>query len=79
MAINKVVIEGIKNIEYGKAFFAVLKNSNLSALEKKAAVLAKKRKAMKVPLISEQDLEIEHELKDIQGRTIMAKFVDAND
>ena len=53
--------------------------SNLSALEKKAAVLAKKRKAMKVPLISEQDLEIEHELKDIEGRTIMAKFVDAND
>ena len=53
--------------------------SNLSALEKKAAALAKKRKAMKVPLVSEQDLEIEHELKDIEGRTIMAKFVDAND
>ena len=34
---------------------------------------------MKVPTVTEQDLEIEHELKDIDGRTIMAKFVDAND
>ena len=32
---------------------------------------------MKVPTVTEQDLEIEHELKDIDGRTIMAKFVDA--
>ena len=53
--------------------------SNLSALQKSAAAMAKKRKAMKVPTVTEQDLEIEHELKDIEGRTIMAKFVDAND
>ena len=33
MTINKVVIEGIKNIEYGKAFFALLNNANLSALD----------------------------------------------
>ena len=53
--------------------------SILSALQKSAAAMAKKRKAMKVPTVTEQDLEIEHELKDIDGRTIMAKFVDAND
>ena len=33
MAINKVVIEGIKKIEYGNAFFALLNNDNLSALD----------------------------------------------
>ena len=53
--------------------------SNLSAVQKAAVALAKKRKAMKVPTVTEQDLEVEHELKDMEGRTIIAKFVDAND
>ena len=53
--------------------------SNLSAVQKAAVALAKKRKAMKVPTVTDQDLEVEHELKDMEGRTIIAKFVDAND
>ena len=52
--------------------------SNLSALQKKAAAMAKK-KSYESATVTEQDLELEHELKDIEGRTIMAKFVDAND
>ena len=53
--------------------------SNLSDIQKSAVAMAKKRKSMKVPAVTEQDLELEHELKDLEGRTITAKFVDADD
>ena len=53
--------------------------SNLSDIQKSAVAMAKKRKSIKVPAVTEQDLELEHELKDLEGRTITAKFVDADD
>jgi hypothetical protein len=47
--------------------------------QKAAFAIAKKRKAMKVPNITEQDLELYHEFKDIEGRSITAKYVGADD
>ena len=34
---------------------------------------------MKVPVVSEEDLESEHEFKNTQGQAMMAKFVEADD
>ena len=47
--------------------------------QKAGAVLAKKRKTMKVPAVTDADLEIEHEFKDVDGRTVKAQFIDADD
>jgi hypothetical protein len=34
---------------------------------------------MKVPAVTDADLEIEHEFKDVEGRTVKAQFIDADD
>jgi hypothetical protein len=47
--------------------------------QKAGAALAKKRKTMKVPAVTDADLEIEHEFKDVEGRTVKAQFIDADD
>ena len=47
--------------------------------QKAGATLAKKRKTMKVPAVTDTDLEIEHEFKDVEGRTVKAQFIDADD
>ena len=47
--------------------------------QKAGASLAKKRKTMKVPAVTDADLEIEHEFKDVEGRTVKAQFIDADD
>jgi hypothetical protein len=47
--------------------------------QKAGATLAKKRKTMKVPAVTDADLEIEHEFKDVEGRTVKAQFIDADD
>ena len=47
--------------------------------QKAGAALAKKRKTMKVPAVTDSDLEIEHEFKDVDGRTVKAQFIDADD
>ena len=47
--------------------------------QKAGATLAKKRKTMKVPAVTDADLEIEHEFKDVNGRTVKAQFKDADD
>ena len=47
--------------------------------QKAGAALAKKRKTMKVPAVTDADLEIEHEFKDVDGRTVKAQFIDADD
>jgi hypothetical protein len=47
--------------------------------QKAGATLAKKRKTMKVPAVTVADLEIEHEFKDVEGRTVKAQFIDADD
>ena len=47
--------------------------------QKAGATLAKKRKTMKVPAVTDADLEIEHEFKDVNGRTVKAQFIDADD
>ena len=47
--------------------------------QKAGAALAKKRKTMKVPAVTDADLEIEHEFKDVNGRTVKAQFIDADD
>ena len=47
--------------------------------QKAGATLAKKRKTMKVPVVTDADLEIEHEFKDVNGRTVKAQFIDADD
>ena len=47
--------------------------------QKAGAVLAKKRKTMKVPAVTDADLEIEHEFKDVDGRTVKGQFIDADD
>ena len=46
---------------------------------KELASLAKQRKKMKVPVVSEEDLESEHEFKNTQGQAMMAQFVEADD
>ena len=48
-------------------------------VQKAGATLAKKRKTMKVPAVTDADLEIEHEFKDVNGRTVKAQFIDADD
>ena len=48
-------------------------------VQKAGATLAKKRKTMKVPAVTDTDLEIEHEFKDVEGRTVKAQFIDADD
>jgi hypothetical protein len=48
-------------------------------VQKAGATLAKKRKTMKVPAVTDADLEIEHEFKDVEGRTVKAQFIDADD
>ena len=50
-----------------------------SAEAKKLAALAKKRKAMKVPAVTEADLAIEHEFTNSGGQVVKAQFVDADD
>jgi hypothetical protein len=50
-----------------------------SAEAKKLAALAKKRKAMKVPSVTEADLEIEHEFTNTSGKVVKAQFVEADD
>ena len=50
-----------------------------SAEQKKLAALAKKRKAMKVPAVTEADLEIEHDFINSSGQGVKAKFVEADD
>ena len=47
--------------------------------QRAGAILAKKRKTMKVPVVTDADLEIEHEFKDVDGRTVKAQFIDADD
>ena len=47
--------------------------------QKAGAALAKKRKTMKVLAVTDADLEIEHEFKDVNGRTVKAQFIDADD
>ena len=47
--------------------------------QKAGATLAKKRKTMKVPAVTDADLEIEHEFKDVEGRTVKAQFISADD
>ena len=52
----------------------------LSAQAQKAtAVLIKKRKSLKVPKVTDSDLEIEHEFKNVKGQVIMAQFSDADE
>ena len=43
------------------------------------AALAKKRKAMKVPSVTEADLEIEHDFTNTSGKVVKAQFVEADD
>ncbi|MFL2938020.1 MAG: hypothetical protein ACJZ7A_02855 [Opitutales bacterium] len=50
-----------------------------SGLTKELATLAKQRKKMKVPAVTEEDLETEHEFKNTQGQTMLAQFVEADD
>ena len=50
-----------------------------SAEQKKLAALAKKRKAMKVPSVTEADLEIEHDFTNTNGQVVKAQFVEADD
>ena len=50
-----------------------------SAEQKELAALAKKRKAMKVPSVTEADLEIEHDFMNSSGQAVKAQFVDADD
>ena len=50
-----------------------------TAEQKGLAALAKKRKAMKVPAVTEADLEIEHEFTNTSGQVVKAQFVDADD
>ena len=50
-----------------------------SAEAKKLAALAKKRKAMKVPAVTEADLDIEHEFTNSGGQVVKAQFVEADD
>ena len=50
-----------------------------SAEQKKLAALAKKRKAMKVPSVTEADLEIEHDFTNTSGKVVKAQFVEADD
>lgn len=50
-----------------------------SAEAKKLAALAKKRKAMKVPAVTEADLYIEHEFTNSGGQLLKAQFVEADD
>ena len=50
-----------------------------TAEQKGLAALAKKRKAMKVPAVTEADLEIEHDFTNTSGQVVKAQFVDADD
>ena len=50
-----------------------------TAEQKGLATLAKKRKAMKVPAVTEADLEIEHDFTNTSGQVVKAQFVDADD
>jgi hypothetical protein len=50
-----------------------------SAEQKELAALAKKRKAMKVPSVTEADLEIEHDFTNTNGQVVKAQFVEADD
>ena len=50
-----------------------------SAEAKKLAALAKKRKAMKIPAVTEADLYIEHEFTNSGGQVLKAQFVEADD
>lgn len=50
-----------------------------SAEAKKLAALAKKRKAMKIPAVTEADLYIEHEFTNSGGQLLKAQFVEADD
>ena len=50
-----------------------------SAEAKKLGALAKKRKAMKVPAVTEADLDIEHEFTNSGGQVVKAQFVEADD
>ena len=50
-----------------------------SAEQKELAALAKKRKAMKVPSVTEADLEIEHDFMNSSGQAVKAQFVEADD
>ena len=56
------------------------KLQTLAAAEQKGlATLAKKRKAMKVPAVTEADLEIEHDFTNTSGQVVKAQFVEADD
>ena len=48
------------------------------AKKKDLADLVAKRKKMKVPQLSVTDLDKEHELSDIQGQSLVARFTEAN-
>ena len=50
-----------------------------SGLTKELATLAKQRKKMKVPAVTEEDLETEHEFKNTQGQAMLAQFIGADD
>ena len=50
-----------------------------TAEQKGLATLAKKRKAMKVPAVTEADLEIEHDFTNTSGQVVKAQFVEADD
>ena len=50
-----------------------------SAGQKELAALAKKRKAMKVPAVTEADLDIEHDFTNTSGQVVKAQFVEADD
>ncbi|HAD21779.1 MAG TPA: hypothetical protein DCF87_06660 [Opitutae bacterium] len=64
-----------------KDFLALAKKLQVlaSAEQKELAALAKKRKAMKVPAVTEADLEIEHEFINSSGQAVKAQFVEADD
>ena len=50
-----------------------------SSEQKELAAFAKKRKAMKVPAVTEADLEIEHEFMNSSGQAVKAQFMEADD
>ena len=62
------------SVALAKKLQALLEKEN-----KQAASLAKKRKALKVPAVTEAELEIEHEFKNLEGQVLKAQFIEADD
>ena len=62
------------SVALAKKLQALLEKEN-----KQAASLAKKRKALKVPAVTEAELEIEHEFKNLEGQVLKAQFIEADE